>query len=108
MITLCSIHLCKMAAHFREFELMCLSDLAGILDYEVVWKPLYRTWLNEEYHDLINYDLIKIWVKNVVQKKHFMDINSVLYGNTDHFPTHIQKNIIYTIKNKIFVQLYYN
>jgi len=97
-----------MASQYREFELMCLSDLAGIIDYEVVWKPLYRTWLKGEFYDLLNYDLIKTWARHILEKKHFMDINSILYKNTSIFPRHIQKNIIYTIKDKIFVQLYYN
>ena len=90
-----------MAVQFREFELMCLSDLARTLNYDDKWKPLYKTWLKKEYSEIINYDIVKIWVRNVLERKHFLDIDSVLYTNTNHFPKNIQKDIIYTIKNYV-------
>ena len=89
-----------MARHLREFELQCLSDLAGIIPFEERWKPLYVSWLKRENDDYIDFRIVRMWAKKVLKRKDFIDINSVLYRYTAHFPEAIRSSVIFSIKHR--------
>ena len=91
-----------MAQQLRLFELLCLTDLAGLISFDDKWKPLYVSWLKRENDEYIDFKIICLWVKKALKRRDFIDVNSVLYKNTEHFPKSVQTSIIYSIQNKCF------
>ena len=87
----------------RLFELLCLTDLAGLIPFEE-WKSLYKSWIRREYDE--DFTTVRLWAKKVLHKKDYIDINSVLYSHTAHFPRNIQSNIIYSIRNRHLIHSY--
>lgn len=89
-----------MAQQMRKFELLCLGDLAGIIPFEAEWKPLYKSWIRREHDPYLDFKTVRIWAKKALHKKDYLDINSILYRNTAHFPKDVQTNIIYSVRNR--------
>ena len=84
----------------RMFELLCLTDLAGLIPFDDKWKLLYVSWLKRENDEYIDFTTVRLWAKKVLHKKDYLDINSVLYSHTAHFPRNIQNDIILSIRNR--------
>tara|TARA_B110000438_G_C15395905_1_gene471144 strand:- start:1 stop:291 length:291 start_codon:yes stop_codon:yes gene_type:complete len=94
-----------MARQFREFELMCLTDLVPHLSFEKEWIPLYASWLRREHDEHTDLLLVNVWAKHVLKGPDFLDARSVLYRNTEHFPNTLQSELVYAIRHRSLMQM---
>jgi hypothetical protein len=94
-----------MVRHFREFELMCLTDLVTHLSFEKEWIPLYAAWLKREHDEFADLLLVNVWAKHVLKGSDFLDARSVVYKNTEHLPRTLQSELVYAIRHRRRMQM---
>ena len=83
----------------REFELLCLGDLAGLIPFED-WNVLYKSWVKREYDQHLDFETVRKWAKKTLHRRDYIDINSILYTHTAHFPRNVQTDIVFSIRNR--------